>query len=441
MPVSLWHLYNLRESPFFQEQLTADPDARYPIELFVGRTAEVERLVGGILQKRDSSSRQTVQGPAGIGKSTLVQQVKAQVAADRFLSHPGSVSVAHADTTQTVLLRVLGYVYAAILGNVTNLALADRPAMVTAKQLVMAFQARGGGGGVTLPAIGGLNLTVNTQYLTPSNAIEVLVPTVLAELSALARDQMDAAGVVVHLDNLENLSDEDADAASRIVRDLRDPVLMSPGYHFVLVGTNESVRTVVGSTRQVRDVFSMPRPLLPLSFAEVRELLARRYAHLRVDGSKPVREPVTDEGVGDLHALFGGNVRGLLLALEEAAQALIEFGGAGAAPMSREQIRSVLQLRMADAMEASLDANDTRHLRRLADAGLFDGFTQSDVARACGVNQSAASKISRRLEDAGYLAGSEATAPGRPGRPSRRYYATAAARLVFNAPAPKILPP
>ncbi|HET7234753.1 MAG TPA: AAA family ATPase [Longimicrobium sp.] len=436
--MSLWHLYNLRESPFFQEQLTADPEARYPIELFVGRTAEVERLVSGVRQKRDSSSRQTVQGPPGIGKSTLVQQVKAHVAADGVVSHPGSVSVAHADTTQTVLLRILGYVYAAILGNTTNLALLDRPAMVTAKQLVIAFQARGGGGGLTIPAVGGVNLNVSTQYITPTTSIEVLVPNVLAELSTLVREQMGASGVLVHLDNLENLSDRDADAASRIVRDLRDPVLMAQGYHWVLVGTNESVRTVVGSTLQVRDVFSMPRPLLPLSLEEVRELLGRRYAHLRVDASKPFREPVMPDAVADLHAVFGGNVRGLLLAMEESAQALIEFGGAGAASMTREQIRFVLQGRMHSAMQANLDLHDARHLTRLANAGLFDGFTQSDIARVCGVNQSAASKISRRLEDSGYLCSMETPSHGRAGRPVRRHYATALTRLAFNAPAPTV---
>lgn len=64
---SLWHLYNLKESPFFQEQLTADPAGRYPIELFVGRQAEVKRLVSVIRDKIGSSSRQTVQGPPGIG--------------------------------------------------------------------------------------------------------------------------------------------------------------------------------------------------------------------------------------------------------------------------------------------------------------------------------------------------------------------------------------
>ncbi|HEU4560790.1 MAG TPA: hypothetical protein VFS20_23260 [Longimicrobium sp.] len=320
MPVSLWHLYNLRESPFFQEQLTADPDARYPIELFVGRTAEVERLVGGVLQKRDSSSRQTVQGAPGVGKSTLVQQVKARVAAGGILSHPHSVSVAHSDTTQTVLLRIVGYVHAAILGNTTNRAIADRPAMMTAKQLVIAFQARSGGGGITIHGIGGVQFNANTQYVTPSTSIEILVPQVLADLSVLVREQLGAAGILVHLDNLENLSDRDPEAASRIARDLRDPVLMLPGYHFVLGGTNEAVRTVVGSMLQVRDVFSMPRPLLPLSLQEVRELLRQRYDHLRVDASKPARDPVTDDAVADLHALFGGNIRRLLLAMEEVAR-------------------------------------------------------------------------------------------------------------------------
>jgi hypothetical protein len=29
MSATLWHLYNLRGSPFFQEQLTSDPDARH----------------------------------------------------------------------------------------------------------------------------------------------------------------------------------------------------------------------------------------------------------------------------------------------------------------------------------------------------------------------------------------------------------------------------
>lgn len=50
--------------PFFQEQLTADRDARYPIGLFVGRTTGVERLGSGVRRKRGSSSRKTVRETA-----------------------------------------------------------------------------------------------------------------------------------------------------------------------------------------------------------------------------------------------------------------------------------------------------------------------------------------------------------------------------------------
>lgn len=435
MPVSsLWHLYNLRESPFFQEQLTADPDARYPIDLFVGRQDEVARLVGGVRQKLGSSSRQTVQGPPGIGKSTLVQQVKATLVRDRVLSHPRAVSVGHADTTQTVLLRILQYVYATLLGNAPNATIADVEPMITAKQLTFAFQTRAGGGGFNLAGVGGLNLNVNTQFVTPQAALEVLVPELLRDLSTLARDRLDASGILIHLNNLENLSEEDAAAAARIIRDLRDPVLMAEGYHYVLVGTNEAIRTVVATTRQVRDVFSLPRPLRPLTFAEIRELLQRRYDHLRVDSRKPFRPPVTDEAVADLHALFGGNLRGLLLALEDAAQTLIEYGGAAGEPMSRLQIRYVLRGRHQEGIEANLEAGDVRYLQQIAEAQLFEGFSQADLEERWGVSRSAVSKILKRLESAGYVLTQEPIESRGPGRPEKAYALAAVTRLAYEPP-------
>lgn len=433
MPASLWHLYNLRESPFFQEQLTADPDARYPIELFVGRQDEVARLVGGVEQKLGSSSRQTVQGPPGIGKSTLVQQVKASLARYGVISHPGAVSVGHADSTQTVLLRVLQYVYATVLGSSPSAAIADVEPMVTAKQLTLAFQSRSGGAGFSVAGAAGLNLSVNTQYLTPQPAVEVLVPELIGRISLLARERLRASGILVHLDNLENLSDEDAAAAARIVRDLRDPLLMGEGCHFVLVGTDEAIRTVVTSTRQVRDVFSLPRPLRPLGIPEIRELLRRRYEHLRVDARRPVGAPVSDEAVADLHALFGGNLRGLLLALEDAAGALIEYGGAAGNPMSRDAVRFVLRGRYQEGIEANLEPADARYLHQLAAARLFDGFTQAGLVELWGVGQGAVSKILKRLEAAGYVTSRGVDrAAGERGRPEKRYAVTAVTRLAFE---------
>jgi hypothetical protein len=63
---NVWHLFNLTESPFFQQTLRAGQD-KYPITLFVGRAQDAERFlrtVGG----SPHSSRQTVHGPVGVGK-------------------------------------------------------------------------------------------------------------------------------------------------------------------------------------------------------------------------------------------------------------------------------------------------------------------------------------------------------------------------------------
>jgi hypothetical protein len=430
--MSIWHLYNLRESPFFQEQLTADPDARYPTDLFVGRQEEVVRLATGVRQKLASSSRQTVQGPPGYGKSTLVQQVKAVLGDDRVLSYPRAVSVGHADGTQTVLLRIVQYVYATILGSASSAAIADRGPMATAKQLTLAFQTRSGGGGFNVAGALGLNLNVATQFVTPPAALEILVPELLRDLSELARKQLDAQGILVHLDNLENLSDGDAEAAGRVMRDLRDPVLMTEGYHFVLVGTNEAIRTAVASTRQVRDVFSLPKPLRPLSFPEVVQMLGRRYEHLRADPSRPAQTPVTDEAVADLHALFGGNLRGLLLALEDASRTLIEYGTAGGRPMSRGQVRSVLRGRYLEDISANLDPADARYLRQVAEAGHSATYTQANLEKVWKVSRGTVSKILKRLEAAGYVSEREPGEPVGRGRPEKGYELAAVPRLAYE---------
>jgi hypothetical protein len=71
---NLWGLYNLRSSPYFQATLRSDTEAT-PLGLFVGRERERQLLLTTIGSTR--SSRQAVAGRPGIGKTTLVQAVKA----------------------------------------------------------------------------------------------------------------------------------------------------------------------------------------------------------------------------------------------------------------------------------------------------------------------------------------------------------------------------
>ena len=108
-----WRLFNLRESPFFQEPLQAG--TRYPMSLFVGRAADTDCLLNKITRS-PGSSRQTVRGAVGVGKSTLAQHVKAEVAQDGVLSTPVPVSVSSALTIDQLCALVLRSVLDPLVG-------------------------------------------------------------------------------------------------------------------------------------------------------------------------------------------------------------------------------------------------------------------------------------------------------------------------------------
>ena len=79
----------------------------------------------------------------------------------------------------------------------------------------------------------------------------ILVAQLLQGLMRVAREALHARGILVHVNNLENLSDSDATRAGAIFRDLRDPCLLADGYHWVVVGTSDalSAAALSGSAR------------------------------------------------------------------------------------------------------------------------------------------------------------------------------------------------
>lgn len=428
---NVWHLYNLSESPFFQDTLRTSPNARYPLALFVGREPEAGRLLRGI--GSSSSSRQVIQGAPGVGKTTLVQHVKDVVSRERILSYPEPVSVGHADSSETVFVRILSYVYEALLSN-GDFTTKDLESMETARQLVRAFRVRNVGANVSFPGLGGIGGSTSKQYVHAASAQpSIVVPDLLRQLRAVATDHVGADGILVHLNNLENLADEDAAHAAAMVRDLRDSCLLAEGYHWILVGTTEAMRTIVAAQTQVRSVFAMPKPLMPLSLAEVQELLARRYEYLQLDPKRPVRAPADPVAVAELYALFRGDLRGTFRALDEAAHELVGYGSEDAAePMTVQDVRAILRHRYAEEMAASLGGNLSDYLRRLAERGAEATFTQKELVATWKVSQPAVSQTLGELQRHGYVSEVDRLEPAGRGRPQTVYALTGAARLVFD---------
>ena len=229
--------------------------------------------------------------------------------------------------SEQLLGQLLSGFYDAVLANCPTAA---GPEVEAAQQLVRSIRLRGGG--FTLSAFGvGIGGSRSESVATPPGALMLDGPRVLRDLLRYALSQ-GAQGIVLHLNNLENLSEADASRAADLLRGIHDQVqaLLHDGLHLIVVGTTDAVRTVVQSHTQIRSVFSDPLVLEPLELGDVEQLLANRYAALQLDPARPWRSPVEDVVVNRLYELFRGDLRGLLKALEDGITALLGLTSAGA---------------------------------------------------------------------------------------------------------------
>lgn len=418
-----WNLFNLQESPYFQDTL-GETGARFPLSLFVGRDVETNRLLAGI--GGASSSRQAIGGAPGIGKTTLAQLVKATAVEHGYWATNELLPFYPDDTTQRVMGGVLGGLYDAIVTARPHAA--EHEAMQTAQQYVRAFRMTGGGASVSMFGVGG-GATRSSSAVTPPGGLLLDGPRLVRQLLDLALAAK-AKGIVLHLNNLENLSERDVANAADILRSLRDPVLLQPGLHTLLVGTTEAVTAATSSHPQLRSVFTITA-LEPLPTAEVQVLLSARYKHLRQHANKRVTPPIAPDGVAMLYPLFRGDLRGLFKALEEGVSMLVGIAkGEPGASLTFDELAPTLQRRYQGVLAASLSATRMQQLAGWASRlGAEATPTQDDLKRTWKVSQPGVSQALNDLADAGCVLALPKQAPG-----PTRYALTGASRLAFARP-------
>lgn len=422
-----WNLYGLTGSPFFQDTLEAADTSSRPLRLFVGRKSELARLRGTIHGAGSRSSRQAVAGAPGIGKTTLVQELKARLLDDGYMSTDAVVPILSRDTTEGLFARVLGVIYDTLLVN--RPMTVHHKSMQAAQTMVRAERLGTGGANVSVFGVGG-GVTRGTTVLSPRDVM-IDGPRILRDLMALVRES-DSRGVLLHLNNLENLSESDASGAAEILRSLRDPMLMHDGLHVVVVGATDAVNTVVNMHAQVRTTFST-LVLEPLAIADVHQMLTERYAHLALN-DRPVVPPVSREAVEALYHLFGGDLRGLLKALDDGVTPLIGLTGtesaAGAAPvrpLAIQELRPVLQQRYSAHLASVPEQNRVQQLTRWGTTAPGKVHTQKSLKELWGVSQAAVSGALAFLTQQGYV-----TASPRAGAEPTRYALSGVSRLIFG---------
>jgi hypothetical protein len=420
---SHWNLFNLRESPYFQDTL-GEAVARYPLSLFVGRDDETARLLAGI--SGSSSSRQGIGGEPGIGKTTLAQLVKATAVEHGYWATGALIPFFPDDSAERVMGGVLAGLYDAILTARPHTA--EHPAMQHAQQYVRAFRLAGGGANLSVFGVGAGGSRTRAA-VPPPGGLLIDGPRVVRELLELARDA-NGKGILLHLNNLENLGERDIANAADILRSLRDPVLLQPGLHTLLVGTTEAVTTATMAHPQLRSVFTLTI-LEPLPLADVQALLAARYRHLRLDPARPFAAPVAPAAVATLYPMFRGDLRGLFKALEEGANLLVGLAGTKpGAPLTMIELAPALQRRYQGLLVASLSTARLGQLRVwVSQLGVEATPTQDELKRAWKVSQPGVSQALRDLASAGCV-----VALPKQVRGPTRYALSGVTQLAFSPP-------
>ena len=335
---NIWHVLNLRESPFFQAELEAE--GRYPTELFVGRRDEIDYVLAGVGGAPDS--RHAIQGPPGVGKTTLVNRIKAELGEAGYVVAAEPVSVTSASDADALRLQILTRVHDALVAR--DARTADLPPMRTVRQLLAAERTRSWGVSLGVPQVASAGLSGGEARNTGPGALSVRPAPLLRELGRIASDpRLETPGIVVHLDNLENVADAAQDEAARILRDLRDTGLRYDGLHYILAGTDDAVQAIVASQEQLRSIFGNPGSLRPLTESELDRLLTLRFDHLRHFDDRPWLSPVEPDAVHRLHRIFAGNLRGTLHALDESAKVLVGHAERPTDPMDFARMQPVLR--------------------------------------------------------------------------------------------------
>ncbi len=305
MPESLfniWPDFGFESNPYSQETLTADSIGD---DLLVGRDSEssrIQRLIG------TDGSFPTVEGPIGVGKSSLLEvsiyrmRVKCITSARGELYLPGVNRLQPRADQAQFELEVFQTIAQTLIKYADDFERTGlfRPRVDEISQWLNSalFTSREVGGQVFGA---GVNLARGTEPNTgegfSQSGFRAAIRMLLEEAF---RDQRGA--VVLILDNLELL--ETVGAARRTLDQLRDVVFNIPNVRWVLCGS----RGIVSRARVERlsAIFQAPLQLKPLEDEQVIAAIRRRIESFGGNGATP---PVTPEGFAFLYKALNSNLR------------------------------------------------------------------------------------------------------------------------------------
>jgi hypothetical protein len=379
---NLWEPYGLKASPFFQEELRST-DAAHPTTLFVGREQEIRRLEQRIAS--DRATRTIIQGEAGVGKTSLVNRIKANAQELGAVPFDDPIRIAKDSTVTTVVADALRTILRIRLS--LGIATPHRGTWSRITRWLEGEEIHGG----SISALG-FGAGVSRSVVTARAPAEPLYD----HLSFALTDTNEALGrtVLLHVNNLENLTPDRSRELALLLRDLRDYLLLPA--HWIFVGTTGIENDLFRVHDQVGGIFPTAVTLLPLPPETVEDLLRLRYRHLQTPGA-PLVEPIAPRDAAALYGLYQGDLRNFLRLLSDAAEMTLGLGGPR--PMTMGDVVQNVSGEYARRLAGLIGDANFRYLASIAAAMPEQrfAFRVTDAAKATGLSQPSATKLVERL--------------------------------------------
>lgn len=399
---AVWAPYGLSNNPFFTGPLVSRPGIDRGIHLFRGpdRDDDADRLLQRI--RNSDNSVRLIEGPVGIGKTTLANRVKYKVGAAASVAvYPDSIQIHPSETTPEKMAAEMLY---GVL-----VAVRSHPDLETEAEEEVQDEA---GGRVVDSLVRAKDRSVGLSKILEATWTRT---TILREagqrpfgdwLDALrnVRDIASSHGVdriLLHVNNLDKATRTDADRVGDLFGQARD-LLQIPGYHFVLCSGAAFRQKALANRPGVTDILGAPLRPSPLSPDDVEAIIQARYEDLEIP-SRSFEAPIEPEEVARLFRLFDGDLRTVFEAL---GQTFMEEVGprTDPAPLDADDVVSIQRPIFEDLL-STLPEPQFRVLRGVVELAEGDDEVRQNelVDHLDDLSQGYVSQLADELVDARWL--------------------------------------
>ncbi|MBI2151101.1 AAA family ATPase [Candidatus Woesearchaeota archaeon] len=299
----IWELYGVRENPFSTSPILV-VGGSIPIDSFVGRSEHIKRLSKIIGSK--GGSRTFIYGDMGVGKTSFVNVVRHSAYEQGFFTPFKEITTQDSWEAEDFILNTLSSIYA------TLKLLKNRPLSEELYQKIESLFEVGRNNittGISIAGFGGNYGSERTTERLPSSSLHQFFSDIIGDISKNTEKE-----VIIHYNNLELISEK---KLRKLFDSLRD-FFQTKNVHFIFIG-NLSAYSIMQSIPRFSSILTdTPFHIEVLKINEVKEIMKKRFEHLRISQDYNLIYPYNEDSLHILYDLFNGNIRDILNSLSTA---------------------------------------------------------------------------------------------------------------------------